>query len=203
MLLQLVAHLAQHREGGIDRVVDDLVQQAPGALERSRFARLLVAAAALEQVLDGSDRLVGQGDHEVGPHEQVQLGGVQAPDGVVVAREVQDDEQVLVVLIDLRALVARQHVFVVQRMEVEVLLQPGAIDGAGALDVDPAQPDLLDDLGLGLLRRLRARRLRTRERAVRLNRGLGRLGISTSGVVAHWHSPLGPVYLRLGRGRSP
>jgi hypothetical protein len=31
-------------------------------------------------------------------------------------------------------------------VELEVLLQPGLVDGPGALDVDPAQTVLLDDL---------------------------------------------------------
>jgi hypothetical protein len=31
-------------------------------------------------------------------------------------------------------------------VELEVLLQPGLVDGAGALDVDPAQAVVLDDL---------------------------------------------------------
>jgi hypothetical protein len=52
---------------------------------------------------------------------------------------VQDDEQVVVVFVDLRALVAREDVLVVERVELEVLLEPGAVDRPGALDVDPAQ----------------------------------------------------------------
>ena len=59
-----------------------------------------------------------------GPDEDVELGGVQAPDGLVEAGEVQDDEEVVVVLVDLRALVARVDVLVVEMMELEVLLQP-------------------------------------------------------------------------------
>src|SRR3712207_8857699 len=47
-------------------------------------------------------------DLVVGPDERVELGGAQAPDGLVEAREVQDDEEVALVLVDLRALVARE-----------------------------------------------------------------------------------------------
>jgi hypothetical protein len=75
-----------------------------------------------------------------------ELGGVQAPDGLVEAREVQDDEEVVVVLVDLRALVARVDVLVVELMKLEVLLQPRAVGRARPLDVDPAQPFGLDDL---------------------------------------------------------
>ena len=59
----------------------------------------------------------------------------------------QDDEQVVVVLVDLRALVAREDVLVVQGVEGrEMLLQPRAVDRARALDVDPAHPVRFDDL---------------------------------------------------------
>jgi hypothetical protein len=64
---------------------------------------------------------------------------------------VEDDEEVVVVLVDLRALVARVDVLVVERVEVEALLEPRLVDRARALDVDPAQPGRLDDLGAGLL----------------------------------------------------
>ena len=149
--LELVAHLAQHRERGVHAVVDDLVEQVAGALGEQLVAQLLVGAAALEQVLDGLQRLVGQRDQVVGPDEQVELGGVQARDGLVVAREVQDDEQVVVVLVDLRALVAREDVLVVEGVELEALLEPRLVDGARALDVDPAQAGRLDDLDTRLL----------------------------------------------------
>src|SRR5436190_3531095 len=154
--LELVAHLAQHRKGRVDAVVDDLVEQVAGALGEHLVAELRVGAAAFEQVLDGLQGLVGQRDHEVAADEQVQLGRVEPPDVLVETREVQDDEQVVVVLVDLRALVAREDVLVVQRVEVEVLLQPGAIAGPGPLDMDPAQAVGLDGLDVGGLRLGRA-----------------------------------------------
>jgi hypothetical protein len=64
---------------------------------------------------------------------------------------VQDDEQVVVVRVDLRALVAREEVLVVEGMEVEVLLEIGAVDRTGALDVELAQAVGLEDLDLGRL----------------------------------------------------
>ena len=155
--LELVAHLAQHREGGVDAVVDDLVEQVAGALGEQLLAELLRRAAALEEVLERRHRLVGQRDDVVRADEEVDLGRVQAPDGLVEGGEVQDDEEVVVVLVDLRALVAREDVLVVERVEVEVLLQPGAVGLARALDVDPAQAagdpaGGLDDLDVGALR---------------------------------------------------
>ena len=148
--LELVADLAQHREAVVERVVDDLVEEVARALREELLAHLLVRAAALEQVLDRGDGRVRQRDQEVRPDEDVELGRVQAADRLVEHREVQDDEQVVVVLVDLRALVAREDVLVVERVEVEVLLEPGAVDRPRALDVQPAQAFELDDLDVGL-----------------------------------------------------
>jgi hypothetical protein len=97
---------------------------------------------------------------------------------------VQHDEQVVVVLVDLRALVARADVLVVEGMEVEVLLQPGLLERARALDVDPAQAGGLDDLDarLGALGRTSAAARRDDRRAA------GRLGIArTERLVGRRH----------------
>ena len=175
--LELVAHLAQHRERGVDGVVDDLVEQVAGALGEQALAQLLARPHAVEQVGDRLQVLVGQRDQVVGADEDVDLGGVQARDGLVVAREVQHDEHVVVVLVDLRALVAREDVLVVERVEVEALLEPGLVGRPRALDVDPAQPRRLDDLGAGLLALRRGRdRLRARARAATTDPGLGQVG---------------------------
>src|SRR5205085_5919625 len=106
----------------------------------------LVRAAALEEVLDRLERSVRQRDQVVGPDEHVELLGIQAPDLLVENRELQNDEEVVVVLVELRALVARADVLVVERVELEVLLEPGLVDRAGTLDVDPTQTVVLDDL---------------------------------------------------------
>ena len=58
----------------------------------------------------------------------------------------QHDEDVVVVLIELRALVAREDVLVVERVEIEVLFQPVAVGGARRLDVDPADAGSFDDV---------------------------------------------------------
>ena len=161
--LQLVADLAQHRERRVHAVVDDLVEQVAGALGEVLLAQLLVRPAALEQVLDRLQRLVGQRDQVVRPDEEVELGGVEPGDRLVVAREVQDDEQVVVVLVDLRALVAREDVLVVERVELEPLLEPGAVHLPRALDVDPAEAGGLDDLDARVLPLRCARRLERRD----------------------------------------
>ena len=63
--VELVAHLAQHRERRVDAGVDDPVEQVARALGEVLLAHLLVGAAALEQVLDGLQRLVGERDDVV------------------------------------------------------------------------------------------------------------------------------------------
>ena len=79
-----------------------------------------------------------------GPDEEVELARVQPPDLLVEDREVQDDEQVVGVLVDLRPLVARHDVLEVERVEVEVLGEPGALEHRRLLDVQPAQAGVGD-----------------------------------------------------------
>ena len=146
--VELVAHLAQHGEGGVDAGVDDPVEQVARAIGEVLVADLLGGAALLEEELDRPDLLVGEGDDVVGPDEDVQLGGVQPTEALVEAREVQDDEEVVGVLVDLRPLVARVDVLVIEWVEVEALLEPLLVGGTRPLDVDPPDGILptLDDL---------------------------------------------------------
>ncbi len=142
-------------------------------------------SARLEQVLERLHRLVGQRHHEVRADEDVDLGGVQAADLLVVGREVQDDEQVVLVLVDLRTLVAGEDVLVVQRVKAEVLLEPGAIGLARLDDVDPAQAVVFDDLDVGGLRLRSASDGRTAAAGRPPQAGLGQAGHGTSGLVGH------------------
>ena len=128
--VELVADLAQHREAVVEAVVDDPVEQVAGAAREELLAQLLLGAAALEQVLDRLQRLVGDRDHVAGADEEVELAGAEAAGGAVEDREVEDDEQVVVVDVDLRPLVAREDVLEVEGVEVEVLLEPGALERA-------------------------------------------------------------------------
>ena len=169
--LELEAHLAQHRERRIDAGVDDLVQQVARALREDLLAQVVLLAVALEHRRQGRQRDVRERDQVVGAQEEVELGGQDAPRVLVEQREVQNDEDVVVVLVELRALVARVDVLVVERVEVEMLLEPVAIGAARRLDVDPAQPGRLDDVGRSDVQRQRrfrrtggAARARSRER---------------------------------------
>ena len=118
--IELDRHLAQHRERRIDAGVDDLVEEVAGALREGCLAQVILLAVALEHRGQGRERDARQRDQVVGAHEQVELGG-QDPAGLLLEqRELEDDEDVVVVLVELGPVVARVDVLVVERVEVEV-----------------------------------------------------------------------------------
>ena len=165
--VELVADLAEHREAVVEGVVDEPVEQIARALGEVLLARLLLRAAALEEVRDRLQGLVRDRDQVVAADEDVQLTRVQALHRVVVHREVKDDEEVVGVLVDLRPLVAGEHVLEVQRVEVEVLLEPAHLELRGVLDVNPAQALAVDRLDVGLALALWLSRLRGAARSGR------------------------------------
>ena len=177
--VELVADLAQHREAVVEAVVDEPVEQVAGAAREELLAQLLLGAAALEQVLDRLQRLVRDRDQVVGADEEVELAGAEAPRRRVEDREVEDDEQVVVVDVDLRPLVAREHVLEVEGVEVEVLLEPGALERARALDVDPAQAGGVDllDAAASAAQPGGPRQMSSPRRVARRSLGFGRFGI--------------------------
>jgi hypothetical protein len=90
---------------------------------------------------------------------------------------VQDDEEVVGELVDLRPLVARRDVLVGERVELEVLLEPGAIERSGTTST-------LGSVALGAA-------VSTRERDGRRSLGFGRFGIRYERVVEKRHRGLG------------
>src|SRR5262249_51928679 len=116
--IELVADLAQHREEVVEAVVDEAVEEVAGAAREELLPLLLFGPPALEQALDRLQRMVRDRDHVVGPDEDVELAGAQAPRGAVEDRKVEDDEEVLVVDVDLRPLVAGEDVLEVEGVEV-------------------------------------------------------------------------------------
>ena len=152
-LVQLGAHLAQHRERGIDAGVDDPVQQVPGPLREHRVADLLALAVTFEHGRQWGQWLVRQRDQVVRTHEQVNLRGEETTAGLVEDREVENDEQVVVVGIQLWPLVARGDILDRQRVEAELALQPLTVRLARALQVQPADAGRGDDIRPGCLSR--------------------------------------------------
>ena len=152
-LVELGAHLAQHRERRVDAGVDDPVQQVARALGEGRLAHLVALAVALEHRGQRRQVLVGQRDQVVRADEQVELGGQEASARLVEDREVENDEQVVVVGVELGALVARRDVLDVQRVEPELSLQPLAFVLAGRSRYSQRTPARADLVGVDLFSR--------------------------------------------------
>src|SRR5207244_876041 len=106
--VQLVPDLVEDREAVVEEVVEDVVQEVAGALGEQALAELPVLVAALEQARDREQLDRRQRDEVALAEEDVELARVQTLDEPVVDREVQDAEQVLRVLVDLRPLALRE-----------------------------------------------------------------------------------------------
>ena len=129
--VELGPDLVQDREAVVEEVVEDVVEEVAGAPEEL-LPQLGVVLAAPEEVGDREQLDVRQRDEEVLAEEDVELGGVQAPDGLVVEGEVEDDEEVLGVLVDLRPLPLGEDVLDVELVEAEALGQVRHLEGARA-----------------------------------------------------------------------
>ena len=116
-----------------------MVEQIAGPAEKL-LPQLEVVLTAPEEVGDREELGVGERDQEVLAQEDVELGGVQAADALVVEGEVQDDEEVLGVLVDLRPLPLGEHVLDVELVEAEALGEKRDLERAGPLGVDSGQP---------------------------------------------------------------
>ena len=134
-----MAHLVEDGEAVVEEVVEHVVEEVARAFREEILAQLLVVLATLEEPRHGQQLDVRQ-RHEVAvAEEEVELGGVQPLDGLVVDREVEDDEEVVGVLVDLRPLALGEHVLDVQRVPLEAL---GKLLGAGSIrnrEVDPGE----------------------------------------------------------------
>ena len=102
--VELVADLVEDREAVVEEVVEDVVEQVAGALREELLAQLLVLLAAAEEPRDRQELDGRQRDEVVRPDEEVELGCVQPLDVLVVDREVEDAEEVVRVVVDLRPL---------------------------------------------------------------------------------------------------
>ena len=149
---QLAPELAEHREAGVDAAVQDLVQQPAGAAGKELVAHLGLVPDPFPHGGERHDRLLRQGHHVVGTDEDVQLDRMEPPGVLVEARELQHQEQVVVVDVQLWPLVDAGDVLQVERVERELLRQPGEVRRSRILGVVPAQPARLDHLDPRLVR---------------------------------------------------
>ena len=138
--VQLVPDLVQDREAVVEEVVEDVVEQVARRLREELVAKLVVLLAATEEVGDGQKLDVGERDEEVLAEEDVELGRVQPLDRLVVDREVEDDEEVLRVLVDLRPLPLREDVLDVELVEAVALGEIRGLERPRLVDVNPGEP---------------------------------------------------------------
>ena len=139
--VEFVRDLVEDREAVVEEVVQDLVQQSPGAASEQLASQLLVLLAPREETGDWVQLAVRDRDDVVVPDEDVELGGVQPLDGLVVDGEVEDREEVTLVLVvvDLRALTLRDDVLHVQWMPAEALGELLGGRDVGRDDIDPGE----------------------------------------------------------------
>ena len=119
--VELVGDLVEDREAVVEEVVEHVVEEVAGALAEEALAQLFVVDAALEEPSHRQELDVRERDQVSGPDENVQLGRVQPLDVLVVEREVEDREEVVRVLVDLRPLALREDVLDVERVPAEAL----------------------------------------------------------------------------------
>ena len=131
--------LVEDREAVVKEVVEHLVEEAAGSLREQLLTQLLVLLAAIEEARDRKERHVRERDDVVLGEEDVELGRVQPLDRLVVDRKVEDGEEVLRVLVDLRPLPPRENVLDVERVPAEALGELVRGVGIRAVEVDPRQ----------------------------------------------------------------
>ena len=137
--VELVPDLVQDREAVVEEVVQDVVEQVARALREKARAQLGVRQAALEEPRDREQLDVGQRDEIARTEEDVELGCVQPLDCLVVEREVEDREQIVRVLVDLRPLALRENVLDVERVPAEALCEHGRNLVVGSVEMDPGK----------------------------------------------------------------
>src|SRR5207249_6818533 len=117
--VELVTDLVQDREAVVEEVVEYVVEQVSRAASEEALPQLVVLGAAREEAAHRQQLDVRQRDEVIRADEHVELGGVQALDRLVVDREVEDDEEVVRVVVDLRPLALREDVLEVERVPAE------------------------------------------------------------------------------------
>jgi hypothetical protein len=153
--VELVPDLVEDREAVVEEVVEDVVEQVARPLPEKAVAEPVVVSAALEEPRD-REQLDRRQGHEVAvAEEDVELAGVEPLRGLVVDREVEDDEAVVLVLVDLRPLALGEDVLDVERMPAEALGEPGRLVLRGRVEVDPDQASGICAELSGLARRRR------------------------------------------------
>ena len=140
-IVDAVVEVGEDREEAVDEAVDDPVEQMPGIVHR-----LLALHVALPHVGEGGRFVAVDGDEELLGVEAVHLD-----EAVFVGdRAVDDDEDVVVVIVDLCALVELLGVLDGERVELEDVTEDRVVGRVRLVDVNPeegvAGEELLDVL---------------------------------------------------------
>ena len=160
--VELVRDLVEDRKAVVEKIVEHLVEQAARPFREELSAELRVLGAALEEARHRQQLDARQRNEVVGPEEEVELRRVQALDRLVVDGEVQDGEEILRIVVDLRPLASREHVLDVQRVPVESLRERLRLLELRRVELDPGQAVFvkLSQAGAGASDGLRGRRAR-------------------------------------------
>ena len=119
-----------------------------GAAPKQAVPLVLIGLAALEGGDQGLERAVVDGDDIIGTEEEIDFAGAGELVAGIPKREVQDEEEVVVVLVELGTFNGAENVFEVERVEVgEAVVQRFDIGGGRVDDVDPGCGIVSDDAG--------------------------------------------------------
>ena len=140
--------LGEDGEDVVDELVDEGVEGVIGAAAEQAFAVVGGGFAALEERLERLERPVVDGDDVVGSDEEIDFGGAGEFVAGIPEREVHDEEEVVIVLIELGAFDGAADVLEVERVDVGEAPAEGIdVFGGGMDEVDPGDGAVVDDAG--------------------------------------------------------
>jgi hypothetical protein len=116
-----------------------VVEEITRALREELLPQFGVLGAAAEKVRHRQELGVRECDQEVGADEDVQLGGVQPLDALVIEGKVENDEEIALVLVHLGTLPLGEHVFDVELVEAKTVGKQGRLERSRLVDVDPGE----------------------------------------------------------------
>src|SRR5512132_1494548 len=125
------------RIGDRDVVVHDLVEDRPDGRGRPKAQEIRTCLQSLPCGGELAAQPMPHRDHVPGAGEEMDLTEVDDLAILVVMRRLEDDEDVLVVVLDLRSLMWVLSVLDGELVEPEQLLQPPQIAGLRLVDPDP------------------------------------------------------------------
>ena len=138
--------LVEDGEDVVDELVDEGVEGVVGAAAEQLLTSAVVGLAALEGGHERLERPVVHGDDVVGPEEEIDFAGARELIAGIPEREVHDEEEVVIVIIELGAFDGAADVLEVEGVEAGEALTEGIdVGGGGIDDIDPGRGAVVDD----------------------------------------------------------